>query len=1190
MAEIKYSPEQLSVIESRDEDLLVSAAAGSGKTAVLTARILSLLADEKDPTDIDRCLIVTFTKAAAAEMRERIGRAIADYSAAHPEDKRMERQAALLHNAQITTIDSFCLFVVRNNFAEIGLDPGFRILDEGEKKLILADCLDEILEEKYREGSEDFLHFVESYSADGSEKTIVDMVLSFFRYACSNPDPEGWIRKAAAEAALEDPADLEQTEWYRYAKKKADALLTEIERLTNEARKLCNEPGGPSGYVNTVNDLLSVVRQLSEKQGYTDRHHITTATIIAGLGRGKNTEDPALREEAKAKIDAARELYKKEILKLYASGEEDLRNEARLLGKNVPALCDLTLALSERFAAEKRERGVLDFTDMEHFALKILLREENGKSVPTAAAEEYRAHFDRIFVDEYQDSNLVQECIVNSIARENNCFCVGDVKQSIYRFRLARPEIFLEKYENYSDAGPKRRIDLNRNYRSRREVLDFVNLVFGHIMKKEVAELDYDEKARLNYGADYPDAKGEEYRAEIDVLLTDVPPDEDGEAEEVPLLEEKRKLSAIEMECRMVAKRILELRREGFQVYDRDEKKLRPLCYRDIVVLTRSTKAYERAMRESFAEYDIPFYCNGRGGYFGALEVRVFLAALKVLDNPVQDMPLHSVLVHFLELFTEDELARLRARVKSGSLYEALVAEKEGEHAERIASFFSWLKKNRERAVWLKVRELMECLMRESGFLDRMSAMPGGEQRRANLKLLLERASSYEQSSYRGLFHFLRYLSQLKVQEIDSGEAGILDEAADVVRLMTIHASKGLEFPLVFCVGLHRKINHDNATAGLLLDPRFGIAQHVIDPKSRVRYDGFKYGILSDKIRADEQAEEMRVLYVALTRAKEKLILTDVQKERGEESGPGELDLHELGQAPNLMKMIRMALNASGVTESYCRYYAAESDAQQAFHEGKRAFGDKSRLLAGELPIDAELMQRIRAFSEHRYAHPELKGLFAKTSVSELKHAAYEDEEARPVFETDIREAYVPAFAGAEETSSGTGRGSAYHRLMELLPLEQCPAEGREEWLAACLEKEKAAGRITREYAGLIRLPAFVRFLEHEQSSRMMAAASAGKLYREQPFFMGVPAKRLNEQFPEEELILIQGVIDAYWEEDDGLVLLDYKTDRVASPEELIGRYSLQLELYAQALEQIRGIGVKERLIYSFALDRFIEL
>ena len=1191
---MRFTDEQKLVIDSRDTNLLVSAAAGSGKTAVLSSRIISLLTDEKDPADIDRCLIVTFTRAAAAEMRERIGKAISEYCSEHPEDRRMERQGALLNNAQITTIDSFCLFVVKNNFSDIDLDPGFRILDEGERTLMLSDCLKDLLKEKYEEGDADFLMFMDSYTSGVKDSNAEKMILELLQNALGDPDPELWLERAAADIAPADENGVNESSWYKWGMKKTDILIAEMSDLTEQVLRLCaSDEKIPSCYRECASAIRTMGEMLLDNKGYERRQQILSAFSAPALRGKKNDVDPETLKRLDTLIADAK-ILKKQMEVFYSADPDVMKEEGEVLGKNASVLCRLCLELKQRFDEKKRDSGVMDFNDMEHFALKILL-DENRK--PARAALEYRDHFEHIFVDEYQDSNYVQEYILKSIARDDNYFCVGDVKQSIYSFRQARPELFMEKYREYGEKKGGTRIDLNRNFRSRSQVIDFVNHVFETIMREETAGMDYDDDAKLYTGADYYDPPAaKEYSPEILAVYTEesaADPSEDDSTEEDDLWddEDEQGGSREETEARCVAERIRKLKAEGLKVFDKELGYNRELGYGDIVLLASSLKPYEKALRKVFSEYDIPLYLNASTGYFNASEVKCLVAALRVIDNPRQDKPLHCVLVSFLELLTDDELALLRKPDGRESLYELIkeASEKEGETAEKIRIFFDWLSRYRKYARYMKVRELIGILLSESGYLDRVSALPGGAGRRANLKLLMERAADYEQTTYRGLFHFVRYLSLLKKQEIESGEATLPDASMDMVRCMTIHKSKGLEFPVVICLGLYRKFNKKGRSAAVMTDAVLGIGMDGIDPVSRLKYPGLKRRYLMEKRKDDELAENMRKLYVALTRAREKLIITDIRKEeRVPASAPAAGYI--IRKADSLLDLVYTGLDNAGVSAEHTLHIDKERPSAGAGKELKRAFGDRDLLIGDGIPVDEGLKKRMIELSEQCYSHPFLKGLYTKTSVSELKHAAYEDEEAKPQFETDEKHPYIPAFADASEKTGGTLRGSAYHRFLELVDHRAYPESDVSEWIKKSIEEMTVSGRLSAEYAGLISTKAMEAFMVHDECRRIREAAADGRLWREQPFFMAIPANELKETFPGDENVIIQGIIDAFWQEGSELVLLDYKTDRVSEAEELKKRYSVQLDLYSRALSQIKGMKVKEKLIYSFALDRFIYL
>lgn len=1218
MGKVSFTKEQQQVIDARNGNLLVSAAAGSGKTAVLTERILSLITDQERPVDIDRLLVVTFTKAAAAEMRERIGKAIDERLTQDPTDRHLLRQMALLHNAQITTIDSFCLFLIRNNFGDIGLDPGFRIMEEGERKLLMKDTMDELLEAYYQKKDEDFFFLAECYGENGQDLILEEMILSLYHYALSHPDPKEWLRKAAEGYLAEDFKTLEESVWWKAKAAENDQLIERLLLLAEEAVCLCGETDGPAAYFGTVEAQRNLLTALAENKGYQIRYELLQAAEIPKLGRTKKTDDKELCSRVKMLRDRIKEGLD-QLSECYYDAPEHILQAVQETKATAQILLKLTGDFMERFAMAKRERNVLDFSDMEHFALDILLeKNETGEMLPTRAAKEYQDYFAYVMVDEYQDSNYVQEFILKSIARDDNYFMVGDVKQSIYRFRLARPEIFMEKYATYHEDGPaaekNRRIDLNRNFRSRKEVLDSVNDVFSVIMTEAGAGIAYDEKAKLYPGAVYP----ENPEAVTELILVEKPVDE----------EEKKQIDQPkELEALYVAGRIKELLRQGFLVADKNCGGERPVSYGDIVILLRSMDGYGEVFRNVLETQGIPVYSNTKTGYFSTLEVRTVMNVLQVLDNPRQDIPLYGMMASFVGGFTEEELAKIKARgnvsVPAGRKYnkkcfydvvqEYHMADRSGDCSrgedvirEKLDHLLSFIEKYRKKAKYTGIRELLEEILDRTGYLDYVTALPGGKQRRANLMMLLERASDFEQTSYSGLFHFVRYINQLKEQEVDYGEAGMLDEHADVVRIMTIHKSKGLEFPVCFLCGLGKRINKRDVTKPVLLDSEYGIGLDNINPGLRIRRPCLQKKVIAEKILADSIAEEMRILYVAMTRAKDKLIMTGTvnQLEKTIEKWQqlGAFASENVKQYTSYLDFLLAAYGSSGKIDQYVTGKTAEEILEQLKITELETWMDRESLESLEqLPEgtwEAALEER---FAE-QYPYPELEGLYTKTTVSELKKAAYEDTEAYQMFDTEKKEAYLPKFMQKEESSSlGTQRGTAVHRILELLDYknvlgvisgknDSADHTALEQFVRKTLEETVSCGKISAEEAGLINISKCAHFLESDLARRMMEADQSGKLYKEKAFFIGVPASWLKKEFPAEETILVQGVIDVYFEEEDGLVLADYKTDRVAQARELRDRYHIQLEIYADALEQITGKHVKQKLIYSFALGCEIPL
>ncbi|MDE6531598.1 MAG: helicase-exonuclease AddAB subunit AddA [Lachnospiraceae bacterium] len=1194
MASVTYTEEQQRAIRTRNANLLVSAAAGSGKTAVLTERIISLITDREHPVDIDRMLVVTFTKASAAEMRERIGRAINEKLEQTPEDGHLLRQMALLYNAQITTIDSFCLYLLRNNFGDIGLDPAFRVMEEGERKLLMKDTLDELLEERYQDKEDlDFFLLAECYGENGKDELLEEITFSLYHYAMSHPYPLDWLENAAKNYSVESFEELEGKEWWRDRLAENERLIERGLTITEEAAQLCQETNGPLAYLAAIEAQKSLLTELKRNKAFDRRYELLHGTRMPGFGRAKKSDDKELCDRVKTCRESVKMILER-LSGCYYDTSDHILAAQQGAEAAAGALIRLTGDFIERFGLHKRERNVVDFSDMEHLALEILLhKSEDGTLVPTRAAKEYQDYFACVMVDEYQDSNYVQEYLLKTVAREDNYFMVGDVKQSIYRFRLARPEIFMEKYMLFQEkAGGNIRIDLNRNFRSRREVLDSVNDVFEKIMTGKNAGVPYDERARLYPGAEYPAVEGQQQNTEL--VLIEKPKEYDDAIDAG---------NAKELEAYYIAGRIRDMMKQSFQIYDPKSKTSRAVSYADIVILLRAMDDQEEAIRKVFEKQGIPVYSATKTGYFSTLEVRTIMSVLQVLDNPRQDIPLYGMMTSYIGGFTEEEAAKIKSgrNRKDGCrcLYDDVCSYQEDAAAMQLeaktAALLDMIAKYRRKAKYTGIRELLEELYEKTGYLDYVTALPGGMQRRANLMMLLERASDFEATSYHGLFHFVRYISQLKAQEVDYGEAGILDEHADVVRIMTIHKSKGLEFPVCFLCGLGKKINRKDVSKPVMLESEYGIGLDHIDPVLRIRRPTILKKAIADKILADAISEEMRILYVAMTRAKEKLIMTgsvnDFEKTVEKWGKSGSADYDNILQYSTYLDFLLAAYLGSGQGEKYI--VGSKMEDIVAHTKKEELITAVSKETLKDIGIQADpLWEKIleERFSE-TYPYPELTGLYTKTTVSELKKAAYEDTEAYQMFDTQLKEAYVPKFVrGEQEASLGSKRGTAVHRIMELIEYRELRTIPEEAQVEQIIEKNIASGKLTKEAAELISVRKCVHFLASDLAGRMIKADREGRLYKEKSFFIGIPAKEIKEEFPQEETVLVQGVIDVYFEEEDGLVLLDYKTDRVAEEEELRSRYHIQMELYARALEQITQKHVKERLIYSFALETSLKV
>ena len=1272
---MKFTPEQQRVIELHNSNILVSAAAGSGKTAVLVERIIRMICDGEHPADIDRLLIVTFTNAAAAEMRERIAAGITARLEADPGNEHIQKQSALLHNAQITTIDSFSLFLIRNHFNEIGLDPDFRVADEGEIKLLQQEVLAQLLEDAYAgqfvpEAPEQFHACVEYFCPGGRESVLEQHILNLSRYAGSFPWPAEWLEERKNDYAAGDMEALVHSDYGQYLTERVNRTVEGCLEKLREVKRLCELPDGPYMYGElTEAEIEQLERLTSCKDLEEQAAKVPTVTFGRLPSKKDDSVDPAKRELAKAIRNSVKdtlsdlsESYFKTPLELAVEQGKACREPLRIL-------LDLVLEFDRRLLAAKQERHLIDFSDMEHYALQILLKrekvEESGgtgtdrtetkyRIVPSDVAMEYRQYFQEILIDEYQDSNLVQEYLLSAISGEEegryNRFMVGDVKQSIYKFRLARPELFLEKYDTYQETGDLCRIDLAKNFRSRIQVVDAVNGVFSRIMSREIGGIAYDDKAALYPGAVYPAQEDPAYGSEL--LLIRKP--EKGEREESGIGEQHAEGAGVlvdydnvrQLEALAIAARIKQLK-GSLQVMEKSTGELRPVRYSDMVILLRTTSGWDEEFKKILEQQGIPVYITSKTGYFGALEVQELLQFLRVLDNPRQDIPLFGVMQSVFGGFTQEEIAQIRSGGEGHSrkrmtLYEALkevaqsgrtveegeeisAGESAGEEAElsqKADTFLQRIGHYRDLTPFTSIRDLLQRILDDYDYLNYVTALPAGSKRRANVEMLLTKASAFEKTSYFGLFHFIRYMEQLEKYDVDYGEADTLDENADVVRIMSIHKSKGLEFPVVFVSGLSKRFNMQDANQSLIVDMDLGVAVDYVDSVRRIKNKTLRRTVLSAKMKEDNLAEELRVLYVALTRAREKLILTavldkaDEKWELAQMTGQERLTYLDFCEAGSYMDFLLPILPQTGIAVKTLR---TEDLAVEELREQLR-MGDRReqlRLIAcGETTLtgDPEENERklmyLRERFAYQYPHPGLQKLYTKTTVSELKIAAMaeKDEAAFHTFEEKEVVPYIPGFRREQEKVSGAVRGNAFHRTMELLDFmyvfvesglfEKCPgdyetyrkrldAERLKNRLEEFLQRETISLRLTEEYAKAVSLPKILNFLEQELAYRMWRAQEQGLLYREQPFVLGIDAKRLDPDLPEGEKVLIQGIIDVFFIEDGEIVLLDYKTDVIDSLEALWNRYNVQIQYYEEALTKLMQMPVKERILYSFYLEKY---
>lgn len=1196
-----WTESQKKVIDRRERNILVSAAAGSGKTAVLVERIIQKITQDK--VDIDKLLIVTFTNAAAAEMRERIRDAIEKKLEEEPEDIHLQRQFTLVHNAQITTIDSFCLYVIRNYFYKIDLEPNFRVADEGELSLLRSDVLGKLLEAHYAAGEEAFLSFVAGYGSAKSDQAIQDMILKMYTYAQSYPWPDEWLVSCGQAYDLKEEADMEQADWM---KQFLDSLVTAVSDCGSQMREalnVCEEPDGPYMYADALKEDIRRLDAIRESGSYArfGEEINAYAKAFPKLAAARKFEGSVEKKEL---VQNIRNAMKKEIKdmrdKFFFKEPEEIFLDMKKTAPAVKMLVALTEEFASCFAAEKKRKNLVDFSDMEHFALKILVDQTTKE--PTETADEFAALFDEIMIDEYQDSNYVQETLLRAVSKErfgqNNLFMVGDVKQSIYRFRLARPELFMEKFDTYATGTPGcERIDLQKNFRSRDEVLSGVNDIFYKIMCRDLGNVVYDENAALYPGADYPEDMDPAMFA-MEVLVAD----ESG-AEE---------MERVELETRMIASRIHEMRKEGQTVTDKESGELRPMEYRDIVILLRSVSGMADTFVKVLLEEGIPAFTTSRTGYFSTVEIQTVLNMLRVIDNPMQDIPLAAVLYSPVGGFSGEDLAKIRAVSGEKTFYESILTydtmpeeETDQKLRERLRGFLAKLETFRKRVPYTPVHELITELLEETGYLSYITALPAGEQKCANVQMLIEQAIHYEDTSYKGLFHFVRYIEKLRKYDVDYGEADIINENENAVRIMSIHKSKGLEFPVVFAAGMGKTFNTQDTRSRLILHPELGIGLDCMDTVRRTKTPTLLKRTLARQTEEENLGEELRVLYVALTRAKEKLILCgclkDVEKKFGEyrQNADTEHPVSFLARSSAHCYFDWVLPALYSYPEKYEIRMFGETDARAGhLKEAVRTLLTKEQVKRAVQTADKELLEKIEERLSFAYPFEAEKDIKTKVSVSEIKHQRmqFEPEEMETVqwYAEEETEEIVPDFIEKRDrVNRGALRGSAMHLVMQCLPFAGSPSDGNKKqmyaWIAEELEKLKKAGRLDETMYELVRIPMIVDFFASPLGKRMVQADQREELRKEKAFVLGIPAGEIWD-CDSRELVLVQGIVDAFFYEDGDIILMDYKTDSVEKPQQLIQRYQAQLDLYARALEEATGKKVREKIIYSFHLKKEIIL
>ncbi len=1185
--EVKWTEEQKQAIYEKGQNILVAAAAGSGKTAVLVERIINKIINQK--MDIDKMLVVTFTNAAASEMRERILNAIYKKIDENPEDERLQRQITLLNKASICTIDSFCLDIVRNNFFEIDIPQNFRIGDTTEIEILKQDVLEELFEEKYENQDKDFKKLINTYTSYKDDTPLKELILKIYTYIQSNPYPEKWLKEKIEMFNMSDKLeqDFSNTIWGKLLLEQVKEIIEDGEIKLETEKEIISRYDELMIYYKILEDDIEQIELLKSNLDNWDKAYELAQNIKFKTW----TSNKKITLEEKDIAKEVRDEVKKSIGKItdkiliFNSKEanEDINDMYAVLSK----LKATIIEFGEKFSKRKKEKNIADFSDIEHFALKILL-DENG--MPTEIAKKYQEKFEEIAIDEYQDSNLVQEYILTSVSKGNNIFMVGDVKQSIYKFRQARPDLFLSKYKTYKlkSENPKEglKIQLFKNFRSRKEVLDFSNIIFENIMSEKLGELEYTQEEYLNLGAEYKET-GENLKAEINVLNIKDADEEIEDSDE----EEKERAEDIELEARFVANRIKQLIDGKFQIYDAKKGEKRNIKYKDIVILLRATRESAPIFEKEIIKLGMPVFSDSSTEYLESLEIQTMMSLLKIIDNPLQEIPLVAVMRSIIGGFTDNELVQIRLSDKYDNFYNCILKSKrdvEKETREKIEKFLNNLEKWRKEQEYMSLDELIWKIYNDTGYYDCVGLMPNGIQRQANLKILFERAKQCEAMSFKGLFNFINYIEKVKTSSKDMDSAKIIGENEDVIRIMSIHKSKGLEFPVVFLSGTGKLINMQDINNKILLHPEIGIGVKYIDYDRQIEYDTLSKQAMKEKIRNETISEEMRVLYVALTRAKEKIIVTGYSNAN---------KAHELAELvfkykninPMILKKYKSYLDWIRIVYEYNKLKMQELAEIKEFSKSEVIeLCKKTSEQNGEdlnIEIEESVIQNLKGILKilkNKYQYEDSTIIPTKTSVTEIKRIMQNENESELKLEMP-----KPKFLQSDEETSitGTEKGTLIHLCMQKLNLHKSEYKLNE--IKDLIQELVDKKIITLKEAEAINKWKIFNFTKSNIWKEM---CEAKLVEREKPFYTNIPAKQIYGTDTEES-ILVQGIIDLYYiNQKDELVLVDYKTDYVENQDELITKYKTQLDLYKTALEEALNKKVSKIYIYSTYLDKEIKI
>ena len=1185
---------------------------GSGKTAVLVERIIQKIL--KDEVDIDKLLVVTFTNAAASEMRERVLNAIYRRLEDDTDNVHLLRQITLLNKASICTIDSFCLEIVRDNFYELeNVSPNFRIADTTEIDLLKQEVLEDLFEQKYENEDSEFLNLITTYTSYKDDTPLKDLVLKIFNYIQSNPFPDKWLKEKVEMFNLKDKLDdnFSDTVWGReLVIGLKEEIVDDISSIKNLIKLIEWNPEFEKHCICLYNDIDKLENLERSLDDWNKAYNINLDLKFDSWPRNSVT-DIDLKDKVKDERNAIKKHLQSELDKILVFDSKQANQDIYDMYPTLVNLENLVFAFEKEFSKRKRDKNIVDFNDIEHFALEILLKENDGKFEPTDVAKKYKDKFIEIAIDEYQDSNLVQESILNAISRGNNIFMVGDVKQSIYRFRQARPDLFLNKYSKYKnkdEEGKEKglRIQLFKNFRSRENVLDFTNLVFQDIMSEDLGDIDYTEQEYLNPGASYLDVN-QNLNTEIDVinLLNQEEEnrfDEEREGQEVK--EKEERIEDIELEARFVANRIKELIDNKYQVFDKNIQDYRDITYKDIVVLLRATATSAPIFEQEILNLEMPVFSDSSQEYLDSIEIQTIMSLLKIIDNPIQDIPLVTVLRSNIGKFTDDDLIKIRLSDSYDNFYICLqksLIDTNGELKDKIIKFLNMIDDFREEQEYLSLDELIWKIYMDTGFYNYVGLMPNGELRQANLKMLFQKAKQFETANFKGLYNFIKFIEKLSLSSGDLGSAKLIGENDNVIRIMSIHKSKGLEFPVVFLANTGKQFNLMDLNQNILLHQELGLGVKYIDYDKQVQYNTLSRVALRNKVFVETLSEEMRILYVALTRAREKLIITGLSKDYEKEILNIKKQIECYDKIDDKVSYILVKKYKKYLDWILLVYFYEKeniknvdfnvynkNDLLSNLTKIEKKEIDVKSLLENNTDISKDDLHSIDKILNYKYNNQLATLIPTKTSVTSLKDLALNREESTSINDNNKIDFIKPKFVTGEkeEKITASKKGTLVHLCLQKLN-PKIPYDYNK--IKELVESLVVKDIITRKEADCININKIYNFTK---SNIWKELQEAKEIYQEKPFYINIPAKEIYNEEIEEE-ILVQGIIDLYYiNKNNEIVLVDYKTDFVKQGEEdiLVKKYKNQLKLYEKALEQGLNRKVDKKYIYSVYLDKEIDI